>query len=179
MDILDRDLVEAERDASPERFPQVRPYNSHQSTSYGHSLNSIPTATPGQEYDQSRRQTRTRESSLHPLELGRIRTQRLQHRSTVGSMGGSQSRPSQPTLEIGAGKPLPPSFLDGEDYVVEFLGPNDPLHPQNWPFVKKCVPELYLRTILTKSPQAFDFYHARLHNLRCILCKCYILVDHR
>ena len=151
MDILDRDLIEAERDASPERFPQVRPYDSRQSTSFGHSLNSIPTATPGQEYGQSRHQTRTRESSLHPVELGRIRTQRLQQRSTVGSVGGKQSRPSKPTLEIGAGKPLPPSFLDAEDYVVEFLGPNDPLHPQNWPFAKKCVPN-YVRAWLDSNP---------------------------
>jgi MFS transporter, DHA1 family, multidrug resistance protein len=151
MDILDRDLIEAERDASPERFPQVRPYDSRQSTSFGHSLNSIPTATPGQEYGQSRHQARTRESSLHPVELGRIRTQRLQQRSTVGSMGSKQSRPSKPTLEIGAGKPLPPSFLDAEDYVVEFLGPNDPLHPQNWPFVKKCVPNC-VRAWLNTNP---------------------------
>lgn len=141
MDTLDRDLVEAERDASPERFPQVHPYTSRLNTSSGHSLNSIPTATPGQEYTESRNRTRTRESSLHPIELGRIRTQRLQHNSTVGSTVGStlrrQSRPSGTPLEIGAGKPLPPSFLDAEDYVVEFLGPNDPLHPQNWPFMKK------------------------------------------
>ena len=139
MDLIDRDLLEAERDASPERFPQVHPYDSRQATSSSHSLNSIPTATPGQEYSRSRKQTRTRESSLHPIELGRIRTQRLQHRSTVGSASRKQSRPSEPTLEIGAGKPLPPSFLDGEDYIVEFLGHNDPLHPQNWPSTKKYV----------------------------------------
>jgi DHA1 family multidrug resistance protein-like MFS transporter len=151
MDILDRDLVEAERDASPERFPQVRPYNSRQSTSLGHSLNSVPTVTPGQEYSQSRNRTRTRESSLHPIELCRIRTQRLQQRSTVGSLGRKQSRPFEPTLEIGAGKPLPPAFLDGEDYVVEFLGPNDPLHPQNWPFRKKCVPN-YVRAWRDSNP---------------------------
>jgi hypothetical protein len=116
-----------------------------------HPISGSPTATPGQEYSQSRNQTRTRESSLHPVELGRIRTQRLQHRSTVGSMGRKQSRPFEPTLEIGAGKPLPPSFLDGEDYVVEFLGPNDPLHPQNWPFKKKCVPN-YVRAWLDSNP---------------------------
>ena len=140
MDLIDRDLVEAERDASPDRFPQVRPYDSRQATSSGesgHSLKSIPTAIPEEEFERSRRQTRTRESSLHPVELGRIRTQRLQHRSTVGSPSRKRSRPSEPTLEIGAGKPLPPAFSDGEDYVVEFLGPNDPLHPQNWPSMKK------------------------------------------
>jgi hypothetical protein len=53
MDILGCNLVEAERDASPERFPQARPYNPRQSTSPGHSLNPIPTATPGQEHSQS------------------------------------------------------------------------------------------------------------------------------
>jgi MFS transporter, DHA1 family, multidrug resistance protein len=137
MNVLDRDLVEAERDASPERFPQVCPYTSRRSTSSSHSLNSIPTAAPGQEYTESRNRTRTRESSLHPIELGRIRTQRLQHRSTVGSTSRQQSPASEPPLQIGAGKPLPPPFLGGEDYVVEFLGPNDPLHPQNWPFRKK------------------------------------------
>ena len=112
-----------QRDASPERFPQLRPYNSRQSTSFGHLLNSIPTATPGQEHSQSRTQTRPRESSLRPVELGRIRTQRLQHRSTVGSMGRKQSRPFEPTFEIGAGKPLSPPFLDERTTLSNFWVP--------------------------------------------------------
>jgi hypothetical protein len=97
--------------------------NLRQSTSPGHLLNSIPTATPGQEYSQSRNQTRIRELSLHPVEPGRIRTQRLQHRSTVGSMGRKQSRPFEPTLEIGPGKLLPPPFLDGRGLRRRILGP--------------------------------------------------------
>jgi DHA1 family multidrug resistance protein-like MFS transporter len=37
---------------------------------------------------------------------------------------------------MGAGKALPP-LLDSDGYVVEFDGPDDPLHAQNWPLRKK------------------------------------------
>ena len=38
---------------------------------------------------------------------------------------------------MGAGKEYPPLLPDREEYVVEFDGPDDPLHPQNWPMRKK------------------------------------------
>ncbi len=131
MDTLDRDLLEAERDASPDRFPSVFPYTSRHNTSSNTS--SIHAQTPLQSWTKTRRQ-----STLYPVELGRIRTQALQHRSTVGSTSHLLPRPPEEQFDdIGAGKPFPPALSNGEDYVVEFMGPNDPLHPQNWPFQKK------------------------------------------
>ncbi|KAJ5563255.1 Major facilitator superfamily domain general substrate transporter [Penicillium sp. DV-2018c] len=74
-------------------------------------LSRIQTARP-ENYDR-------RQSSLSEVELERIETSRLQHRSTV------------------AGKPHPPPLPDPEQYIVEFTDANDPLHPQNWPFGRK------------------------------------------
>lgn len=39
--------------------------------------------------------------------------------------------------ELGAGKALPPNLPDREAWRVDFNGPQDPLHPQNWPLKKK------------------------------------------
>jgi hypothetical protein len=33
---------------------------------------------------------------------------------------------------IGANKPFPAPLPPSEDYVVDFEGPDDPEHPQNW-----------------------------------------------
>jgi DHA1 family multidrug resistance protein-like MFS transporter len=41
------------------------------------------------------------------------------------------------TLSMGAGKPYPQHLLNKESYIVEFDGPSDPTHPQNWPMKKK------------------------------------------
>src|SRR5699024_5717746 len=71
------------------------------------------------------------------VELSRIETYRLQHRSTVGSSVGPT--PEDKRLPIGAGKPFPPQLPDPEEYVVEFSGEDDPLNPHNWPTWKKCV----------------------------------------
>lgn len=69
------------------------------------------------------------------LELDRIHTYQLQQQYTVGS---SRSRPPRDEwLPLGAGKPYPPSLPDSDDYVVEFEGSEDPMHPQNWPMTKR------------------------------------------
>lgn len=69
------------------------------------------------------------------VELDRIETARLQQQATVGSM---RSRiPHEQWLPLGAGKPYPPELPNSEDYVVEFEGADDPLHPQNWPMSKR------------------------------------------
>ncbi|KAL6705107.1 hypothetical protein ACN47E_007366 [Coniothyrium glycines] len=119
------------------------------------------TATP-----RNRRATVTSQAStgnilsLHPTErnpeaLGRIETHRSQHAGTVGaSMVESRltrtltrRRTEKPLPNLGAGKPMPPALPDREEYVVEFDGADDPMHPQNWPMNKK----LYIGAIL-----AFD-----------------------
>lgn len=69
------------------------------------------------------------------LELDRIHTYQLQQQYTVGS---SRSRPPRSEwLPLGSGKPYPPSLPDPEDYVVEFEGSDDPMHPQNWSMSKR------------------------------------------
>lgn len=76
-----------------------------------------------------------RPTSLDNVELERINTSRLQHRSTVGS--GPGPAPREEWLPMGAGKDYPPELPDPEQFVVEFTGSNDPLHPQNWSLRKK------------------------------------------
>lgn len=72
----------------------------------------------------------------YPTAASRIATQRSQHSATVGA--GLKARPPKgPLPEFGAGKPYPPPLPEKEDYVVEFAGPDDPLHPQNWTTKKK------------------------------------------
>jgi len=74
----------------------------------------------------------------HPTELERIQTQKSQHSQTVGCGSMLKSRSSQkPLPAFGANKPYPPPLPDREAYVVEFDGPNDPLHAQNWSVRKK------------------------------------------
>lgn len=44
---------------------------------------------------------------------------------------------SQGLEDFGHGKPFPQPLPAEEQYVVEFMDENDPLHPQNWPFARK------------------------------------------
>ncbi|KAJ5812598.1 hypothetical protein N7474_008899 [Penicillium riverlandense] len=79
----------------------------------------------------------------HPTALSRIATQRSQHTATVGA--GLKPRVSRkPLPEFGAGKAYPPLLPAREEYVVEFVGPDDPLHPQNWPTMKKIATAVML-----------------------------------
>jgi hypothetical protein len=112
MDTLDRDLLVAESSAAEEVSPQPLSDegNSHH----------VPSDV---------------ESGLDPVELSRIVTYRLQHRTTVGSVHGAVSK--ERWLPLGAGKPYPPMLPDSEEYLVEFTGPQDPLHPQNWSTSKR------------------------------------------
>ncbi|GFF37799.1 hypothetical protein IFM46972_05340 [Aspergillus udagawae] len=71
----------------------------------------------------------------HPTALSRIATQRSQHSAAVGAPKPLVSK--RPLPEFGAGKPYPPPLTEREEYVVEFAGPDDPLHPQNWSTKKK------------------------------------------
>jgi DHA1 family multidrug resistance protein-like MFS transporter len=72
---------------------------------------------------------------LDELELTRINTYRLQQKTTVGSVRGLT--PREQWLAMGAGKEHPPLLPDSEAYVVEFDGADDPLHPYNWPSLKR------------------------------------------
>lgn len=74
----------------------------------------------------------------HPIALDRISTYRSQHFGTVGTNISTKiSRRQLPNF--GGGKPYPPKLPAQEEYVVEFDGPDDPIHAQNWPLKKKFV----------------------------------------
>lgn len=144
MDIVDKDLEAAARDASPEQYentPLGRP-----SRELEHEIERVATATTTssssseasvvrREMGMSRMSTQ-RDLDRHPTSLSRIHTQRSQHSATVGKTLNSRES-KKPLPEFGGGKPYPPMLPEEEEYVVEFDGPNDPLHPQNWPMKKK------------------------------------------
>ncbi|RDW82040.1 putative fluconazole resistance protein [Coleophoma cylindrospora] len=148
MNTVDLEIERNERDASPRRFadtPHGRP--SHEieripTTSSASSSASSGTSVRRRDMGMSRVSTQ-RDLERHPTELSRIETGRLTHTGTVGrSLKSRESR--KPLPNFGAGKPYPPLLPDQEDYVVEFDGPDDPLHAQNWPMKKK----LYTAVIL-------------------------------
>jgi MFS transporter, DHA1 family, multidrug resistance protein len=75
-------------------------------------------------------------SRTHPLEQHRTETHRLQHSQTVGAHP-TKSRLPKELPNFGGGKEFPPPLPEREEYVVEYDGKDDPLHPQNWKFSKK------------------------------------------
>lgn len=93
---------------------------------------------PSEPYHAASHLESQRNDGLHDrVELERIHTYRLQQQATVGS---TRSRvPREQWLPMGAGKPYPPSLPHSDDYVVEFEGSDDPMHPQNWPMKRRYV----------------------------------------
>jgi len=153
MDVVDRDLMEAEREASRSYRPATHEHGlgerpksqeiqrsrtnesdlssmSSSSSSSSERMSRIATAASVGRIDTRATRTRT-----HPLEDHRMETHRLQQVATVGA---SKTRTYEtPLPNFGGGKAYPPDLPPYEDYVVEYDGPDDPLHPQNWPFKKK------------------------------------------
>lgn len=139
MDIVDRDLEKAERGASPGRFPPQKSEAHEAPTRHSSAASSTGTSSSAsivrEEMGMSRINTQ-RDLERHPTALSRIETQRSQHSGTVGrSLKSRESR--KPLPKFGGGKEYPPLLPEREEYVVEFDGPEDPLHPQNWPMKKK------------------------------------------
>ena len=151
MDIVDRDMEAAETQASRtwsqtskerrERESLERRQtrdtissSSGSSSSSDASMSRIATASaPGIGAQGVR--TRT-----HPVEDHRTETHRLQHSQTVGSHPTkTRTNTEAPLPEFGGGKSYPPPLPEREEYVVEFDGKDDPLHPQNWPLKRKWV----------------------------------------
>lgn len=114
--------------------------NSHETNSSGSDpLTAIATTRDRREseFEAMRADTLSRRpTNLNEVELERIETYRLQHRSTVGS---GAPVPREEWLPMGAGKPYPPALPDPEQFVVEFTDANDPLHPQNWSLRQKII----------------------------------------
>ncbi|KAL0941089.1 major facilitator superfamily transporter [Colletotrichum truncatum] len=143
MDEIDREIAAAERAASPERYhgresheiERVLSTSSTSSSSSSASHGPRPFARTGTGISRVSTQN---DLERHPTALSRIATARSQHSNTVGrSIKSRQS--TKPIPSMGAGKPFPPPLPEQEEYVVEFDGPNDPMHAQNWPLKKKLL----------------------------------------
>ncbi len=122
MDIVDQELSRAERDASPDRFPDSfpidAPKNSEQihspqidaakvekrdtATSLGSTASSSSASVVRESIGMSRVNTQ-RDLDRHPTELDRIETHRTQHGSTVGRTHTSR-KSKKPLPNFGGGK---------------------------------------------------------------------------
>lgn len=50
---------------------------------------------------------------------------------------------------MGGGEPYPPELLgENEAYLVDFDGPDDPAHPQNWPMNTRSVRRMQRRSLI-------------------------------
>jgi DHA1 family multidrug resistance protein-like MFS transporter len=162
-----------------------RPHNPGASTSYAAthdtraSRTSSSAASSGVQYEalggtghEQFRRTLTRSATAtskinhleqHPTAIERIQTHRTQHETTVGT-GATPARThsstlSKPLPNFGAGKPYPKMLPASEEYVVEFDGPDDPLHAQNWPSGKKLrvgVPVAFFSLAATIASSIFS-----------------------
>lgn len=151
MDIVDRDMERAEVMATRTYSQESKTRRSVRSQRSQQSISSTSTgSSTSTDADVMARIATASAGTLgrirtHPVEMHRTATHRLQHIQTVGASEKVKSRAeSRPLPEFGGGKPYPPSLPEREEYVVEFDGKDDPLHPQNWPFRTK----LYLGAIL-------------------------------
>ncbi|KAJ5176422.1 Major facilitator superfamily multidrug transporter FLU1 [Penicillium canariense] len=98
----------------------------------------------------------------HPTALERIATQRSQHNATVGAGRKQKWEEAGPLPDFGAGKPYPAPLPDKEEYVVEFAGRDDPLHPQNWPTSKKLLTATILSFTTLNSTFTSSIYSAAI-----------------
>ncbi|KAI0097701.1 polyamine transporter 1 [Nemania sp. FL0031] len=144
LDEVDRELIRAESDALSGMSTPPAPRRA--SNEVEHVLSQVTTSSSEENADPSERRISmariptSQDLERHPTELSRIHTALSQHESTVGRDPHSRRRDSgKPLPAFGGGKPLPPPLPDREAYVVEFDGPDDPYHPQNWPLKKKLV----------------------------------------
>ncbi|KAH7080384.1 major facilitator superfamily [Paraphoma chrysanthemicola] len=155
MNSEDRYIERNERDASPTRFPSSNPEKEIEEqhepiarTATVSSSGSTSTTSSDASHAErdaghmsriaTQRDTEGELAERHPTALSRIQTQRSQHSTTVGGGLRSRTRDSKrPLPAFGAGKPFPPPLPEREEYVVEFDGPDDPLHAMNWPIRKK------------------------------------------
>lgn len=139
--IVDRELEYAAREASPGRYggqeieAVITASSLSSSTSSGGGGSTSASAAMRRPRRMSRVSTH-RDLERHMTEIDRMETAKSQHSATVGRSVKSRTSPL-PLPAFGAGKPYPPPLPAKEVYVVEFDGPDDPLHAMNWPQRKK------------------------------------------
>ena len=160
----ERRMQAEERDASPERFfsgsassePVEKPLNDTEKEERPGDLSrqmtasSSSTSSPRREEIRVSRMATQRDDvdlERHPTALSRIQTSRTQASYTIAASLRSRTTTRQskkPLPNFGGGKPFPPPLPEREEYVVEFDGPTDPLHAQNWPLKKKLIVAIVL-----------------------------------
>ncbi|KAI0161540.1 major facilitator superfamily transporter [Xylariaceae sp. FL1272] len=146
LDEVDRELLRAESDAmygmsgrGPSPTPR-RASNEVERVSSASSVSSISSEGVVPRPVSMSRIATSNDLERHPTALSRIHTARSQHTATVGrSLKSRDSKSGKPLPAFGAGKPYPPPLPDQEEYVVEFDGPDDPYHAQNWTTKKKML----------------------------------------
>ena len=126
----------AERQRDYEKEEEARRRRGSQDSSLSSSTGSSVSSRTGGRLSTAATASLAR-TRTHPVEQHRTETHRLQHSHTVGAHPTKSRAESKPLPEFGGGKPYPPNLPDREEYVVEFDGKDDPLHPQNWPFKRK------------------------------------------
>lgn len=143
LDEVDRELIAAEEDAQWQNHQQQqgvrRPSNEVERVVTASSVSTSSSDGMGRQRTVGMSRVPTqRDLERHPTELSRIHTARSQHSETIGrSLRSRHSTKSKPLPSFGAGKPFPPPLPDQEEYVVEFDGPDDPYHAQNWATSRK------------------------------------------
>ncbi|KAF3025696.1 hypothetical protein E8E14_014070 [Neopestalotiopsis sp. 37M] len=145
LDEVDRELIAAEEDAQWQNHQQQqggvrRPSNEVERVVTASSVSTSSSSGMGRQRTATgmSRVPTQRDLERHPTELSRIHTARSQHSETIGRSLRSRHS-TKPLPSFGAGKPFPPPLPDQEEYVVEFDGPDDPYHAQNWATRKKLL----------------------------------------
>ena len=151
MDIVDRDMEVAEQQATRTWSQTSKERRERESLERRRTQDTISSSSSGSSTDSQQDMGRIATASgrsigavgaartrTHPIEDFRMETHRLQHTQTVGA-SLTKKTDDRPLPEFGGGKPYPPLLPEREEYVVEFDGKDDPLHPQNWPFKRKWV----------------------------------------
>ncbi|KAI0900991.1 MFS general substrate transporter [Annulohypoxylon nitens] len=169
MEEVDRELLRAEQEASQ----HMSPTTTHEPTAPRRASNEVERVVTASSVSTTSSSDGPRERNTgglsriptqrdlerHPTELSRINTARSQHDATVGrSLRSRESR--KPLPNFGAGKPFPPQLPNQEDYVVEFDGPDDPYHAQNWSLKRKVLTAAMLGYTTMTSAFASSLFSA-------------------
>ncbi|EPS37332.1 hypothetical protein H072_8990 [Dactylellina haptotyla CBS 200.50] len=71
--------------------------------------------------------------------MSRTRTAQSVHLNTIGADPTRTRSKKEKLPPFGSGKDYPPALPDIEQYIVDFEGFDDPMHPQNWTEKKKML----------------------------------------
>ncbi|OBT69703.1 hypothetical protein VE03_00814 [Pseudogymnoascus sp. 23342-1-I1] len=160
MDSTNRETAAAGADTTADRARQL----SHEAprTGTGYSSNSSSSDPPyPNPVGLSRTHSTQADLERRHTSISRIQTARTQHSGTVGR-GAGYKECKKPLPNFGFEKAYPPPLPAKEQYVVEFDGPDDPLHAQNWPFKKKLYTAVMLGLTTLTSAFASSIFSAAI-----------------